>query len=129
MAIISTFTFFIVDIGIFFMFLFIIFIFLSGDNFMISFLEHQYWNFVARPYFSFLILINSISYYIFYQIESRVKIEFFNILFYSLLILVLSLFANMISFIFIEIPLKKVNHLLVNDYRQQKKSTQQYQRQ
>lgn len=120
---------FIVDIGIFFMFLFIIFIFLSGDNFMISFLEHQYWNFVARPYFSFLILINSISYYIFYQIESRVKIEFFNILFYSLLILVLSLFANMISFIFIEIPLKKVNHLLVNDYRQQKKSTQQYQRQ
>ena len=37
--------------------------------------------------------------------------------------------SNMISFIFIEIPLKKVNHLLVNDYRQQKKSTQQYQRQ
>ena len=66
------------------MFLFIIFIFLSGDNFMISFLEHQYWNFVARPYFSFLILINSISYYIFYQIESRVKIEFFNILFNSI---------------------------------------------
>ena len=94
-----------VDIGMFFMFLFVIFLFLTGENFFISFLEHDYWNLVVRPYYSFLIVINMISYFIFYQIESRVKIEFFNICFFSLLIIVLSLFGNMILFVFVEIPL------------------------
>ena len=111
-----------------FMFLFVIFLFLTGENFFISFLEHDYWNLVVRPYYSFLIVINMISYFIFYQIESRVKIEFFNICFFSLLILVLSLFGNMILFVFVEIPLKKVNKLLINvdNNKRKKTSMQQY---
>ena len=117
-----------VDIGMIFMFLFVIFLFLTGENFFISFLEHDYWNLVVRPYYSFLIVINMISYFIFYQIESRVKIEFFNICFFSLLILVLSLFGNMILFVFVEIPLKKVNKLLINvdNNKRKKTSMQQY---
>lgn len=118
-----------VDIGIFFMFLFVIFLFLTGENFFISFLEHDYWNLVERPYYSFLIVINMISYFIFYQIESRIKIEFFNVCFFSLLIIVLSLFGNMILFVFVEIPLKKVNKLLVNvdnNKRKQNSMQQQY---
>ena len=102
-----------VDVGIFCMFFFVFASFFSGDSFVISVLEHEYWAVISRPYFSFLVMINWICYYVFYQTESRVKIEIFNIVFFATLIGILMVVVNMLSFVFIEIPLKKVNKMFV----------------
>lgn len=112
-----------VDIGLISFFMFILSLFLLGNNFFITFLTNDYWNFISRPFFLFLVDMNIISYYIFYQSESTVKLELFNLLFYSLLIFLVMLVVNSFLFIFVEIPLKKLNKLIIktSEMNKQKK--------
>jgi hypothetical protein len=102
-----------IEFAILFMWMLIIPLFLTGDNFVINFFKHDYWNFIARPYFIFLILNKLITVYIFYQSESRIKLELFNIIFFTLLVLMIKMIFCCIFYILYEVPLKKLNKLIL----------------
>ena len=87
--------------------------FVYGDNPIINFFRHEYWGIVSRPYFSFIVILDVISCYIFYQSENRIKLELFNVIFFGLEICLVVLFFQMAFYIFLEIPFKKLNKILV----------------
>jgi hypothetical protein len=102
-----------IEFAILFMWMIIIPLFLTGDNFIINFFKHDYWNFISRPYFIFLILNKLITVYIFYQSESRIKLELFNIIFFTLLVLIINMIICCVFYILYEVPLKKLNKLIM----------------
>ena len=102
-----------VDIALFFMFIGFQATFVYGDNPIINFFRHEYWGIVSRPYFSFIVIMDVISCYIFYQSENRIKLELFNVIFFGLEICLVVLFFQMAFYIFLEIPFKKLNKILV----------------
>jgi hypothetical protein len=112
--------FFLLDIefGILFMYLILIPLFLMGENFIISFFSHDYWNFLSRPYFMFILLLNTVTLYVFYQSESRVKLELFNIIFFSLLVMMIIMIISASCYISFEVPLKKLNKLILESIRE-----------
>jgi len=101
------------DIAIFFLFIGFQTTFVYGDNPIINFFRHEYWGIVSRPYYSFIIIMDVISCYIFYQSENRIKLELFNIIFFGLEICLVIFFFQMIFYIFLEIPFKKLNKILL----------------
>ena len=101
------------DIGVFFLLFFIIQLFLVGDNIVFSFLEAPFWNYLSRPYFLNMITICSNCFYIFYLAENKLQIDFLNICFFSVVILLFNSVECVFMFIFIEIPLKKLNKLII----------------
>lgn len=107
-----------IEFGVFFMFMIIIPLFLIGDNFLISLLKHEYWNFFARPYYMFILMLNMVILYIFYQSESRVKLEMFNIVFFSLLCLMIMMIFSACCYIIYEVPLKKLNKFIMEQVRE-----------
>lgn len=109
-----------IEFGILFMYLILIPLFLMGENFIISFFSHDYWNFLSRPYFMFILLLNIVTLYIFYQSESRVKLELFNIIFFSLLVLMILMIISASCYIIFEVPLKKMNKLFIEIIRENK---------
>ena len=102
-----------IDIALFFMFIGFQATFVYGDNPIINFFRHEYWGIVSRPYFTFIVIMDVISCYIFYQSENRIKLELFNIIFFGLEICLVVLFFQMVFYIFLEIPFKKLNKILV----------------
>lgn len=111
------------EIGIFFLLFFIIQLFLVGDNIVFDFLNNQYWNIFSRPYHINMLIIYSLSFYIFFLSENKIKIDLLNILFFAVIIFIVTILQSIAMFIFIEIPLKKFNKLVlyVDDY--EKKQT------
>ena len=101
------------DIAIFFIFIGFQTTFVYGDNPIINFFRHEYWGIVSRPYYSFIVIMDIISCYIFYQSENRIKLEFFNIIFFGFEICLVIFFFQMIFYIFLEIPFKKLNKILL----------------
>ena len=79
-----------------------------------GFFSHQYWGIISRPYFTCILLIDLLSFLVFYQSENRIKLELFNIFFFSFEIFIVLIFLQVIIFVLIEIPLKKLNKLIVD---------------
>jgi hypothetical protein len=84
-----------------------------GTNSFISFLTHDFWNFLTNPYWSMLMLQNLFILFFFYQSESRIKLELFNLIFFSLLILVILTFLCSFFYLIYEIPMKKLNRFIL----------------
>ena len=78
-----------------------------------GFFSHEYWGLISRPYFTYILLIDLLSFLILYQSENKIKLQLFNIFFFSFEIFIVLLFIQIIIFIFIEIPLKKLNKLIL----------------
>ena len=79
-----------------------------------GFFSHQYWGIISRPYFTCILLIDLLSFLVFYQSENRIKLELFNIFFFSFEIFIVLILLQVIIFVLIEIPLKKLNKLIVD---------------
>ena len=101
------------DIGIIATFFLIIQIFLLGSSYIMGFFSHEYWGLISRPYFTYILLIDLLSFLILYQSENKIKLQLFNIFFFSFEIFIVLLFIQIIIFVFIEIPLKKLNKLIL----------------
>ena len=78
-----------------------------------GFFSHQYWGIISRPYFTCILLIDLLSFLVFYQSENRIKLELFNIFFFSFEIFIVLILLQVIIFVLIEIPLKKLNKLII----------------
>ena len=99
------------DIAIFILLLLIMMMFFNRDNIFSKFLEHKYWGILANPYWSNLLLLHICASYIFYYIPNRIKLDIYPPIFLSFQILILTSFVSCISFVLVEIPLKKITKL------------------
>ena len=94
------------------------FILLIKQQFIIEFFNHIYWTFFNKFYFSFLLSCNSSILYIFYQSETVVKLNAFNLWLYFFISTVFIFLVTFLIYIAFELPLKKITkYLLSNDYK------------
>lgn len=103
--------FYLVDVEIF---IFLLFLVCSGisrseNNFFFNILKSNYWIFKNKIYFGFILMMNPLICYIFYQSESRVRIEFFNVLFLSIVCYMNLFIYSSLYYIFFDAPFKKLN--------------------
>lgn len=84
-------------------------LFILGDNFFVDFFSHDYWSYISRSYYSFILLCDITILYIFYESESRIKLEIFNILFFSLFTVSCIVCISIFIHIIIEVPYKKLS--------------------
>ena len=101
-----------VDIFTLCVFLFIMPYILIGDNSFISFLQHDYWNMLSKPYYSFMLLMpNSIN-ELLYRANTTVELENYNIIFFAIINFLFGIFTGTILYTIFEIPLKKLNKFI-----------------
>ena len=94
------------------------FILLIKQQFIIEFFNHIYWTFFNKFYFSFLLSCNTSILYIFYQSETVVKLNAFNLWLYFFISTVFIFIVTFLIYIAFELPLKKISkYLLSNDYK------------
>ena len=94
------------------------FILLIKQQFIIEFFNHIYWTFFNKFYFSFLLACNSSILYIFYQSETVVKLNIFNLWLYFFICTVFIFIVTFLIYIAFELPLKKISkYLLSRDYK------------
>ena len=94
------------------------FILLIKQQFIIEFFNHIYWTFFNKFYFSFSLVCNFSILYIFYQTETVIKLNTFNLWLYFFISTVLIFIVTFIIYIAYELPLKKISkYLLSKDYK------------
>ena len=88
------------------------------QKYIIGFFNHIYWTFFNKFYFSFIISCNSTILYIFFNSETVVKLNIYNLmLFFSIDSLLIFLTTIMIN-LSLEFPLKKLlKYLFSNEYK------------
>lgn len=87
-------------------------IFLKADNFAAIFLGHISWTMLTKPYFSFILIINTVLLFIFYQSETMIEINTINIFLYSLIGGTVTFMVTTYFYIFFELPYKRLIHLI-----------------
>ena len=73
-----------------------------------NFLNHAYWAFFAKSYFSFNLISVTVILFLFYITETSIKFNFSNIILYSFIDLILILLFTIVIYSCFELPLKKV---------------------
>jgi hypothetical protein len=117
-----------VDFATIFLFILLAKYVILGSNFFSNLLRNEFWTLISRTYFSYSLLSMIFIIYIFYQSESRINIDLFNILFFSIFITCIVILFSAISFVAIEVPLKKLNLFFLNsflrkDFRSERKES------
>lgn len=107
--------FYLIDVEIFIILLLVVCsgIAKSEGNFFFNILKSNYWIFKNKIYFGFILMMNPLISYIFYQSESRVKIEFFNVLFLSIVCYMNIFIYSSIFYILFDAPFKKFNRYIL----------------
>ena len=95
---------------------------LIGENPIIYFLCSTYWNILSRPYFSFILLSWALVNNVLYQTDQRIGVSWNNIVHYSLINLMFGIIICDIVFAMFEMPLKKLNKLILKPRKYRKKS-------
>jgi len=101
-----------VDILIVLIFLAIIPFSLIGENVFISFLEHEYWNILSKPYYSYMLIIQITGTNILYRMNTNVELNLFSILFLAIINFIFGIILGAILYTFFEVPLKKLNKFI-----------------
>lgn len=103
------------DVGVIFYCICIVILLLCGDNILVSFLKNRYWGIFSRSYWTFLLCLHICTSYIFYLSENRIKLLFYNVIFFSFEILVVIIIVDAIIFVCVEIPFKKLNKIFIKN--------------
>ena len=103
------------DLGVVFYFLCIMLLLLLGDNILVNYLRHKYWGIFSRTYWIFLLSFHICTCFIFYLSENRIKLIFYNIIFFSIEILMLLMIIVSFLYICVEIPFKKINKIFIKN--------------
>ena len=97
-----------IELVVFFIHWFLLVIMINSANFMLDIFNHIIWIILSRPYFSFILIVNSLLLFIFYHEETLIEINSVSILMYSLIGGGLTFFFMSIFYIFFELPLKRM---------------------
>ena len=89
-------------------------IYFKGNNILADFLTHQFWTMLSKPYFSFILIINPVLLFIFYQGETLIGLNSLNLILYSIIAGFFTFVAMCFGYILFELPLKRVSHLIIN---------------
>ena len=111
--------FYLIDIElIVFFFQWILFIlYMKGQYFVINFFNNIYWSPLNKAYFSLIIICNPIILFIFYDSETVVKLNLYNLYLYFFIDSAFIAISTMFVYIIIELPLKKIFKYIFNkDY-------------
>ena len=88
------------------------------QTYIIGFFNHIYWTFFNKFYFSFIISCNSCILYIFYNSETVVKLNTYNLLLFFFIDTVLIFLSTIFIYLSLEFPLKKLfKYLLSSEYK------------
>ena len=85
-------------------------LYFKGQNFINDFFCHIFWGVLNKSYFSFILIANPLILYIFYQSETRIILNFFNLLLYSIIGTCVSFLFGTIIYLFFELPYKRLIH-------------------
>ena len=111
--------FYLIDIElVIFFFQFILFyLYMRGHEAIINgFFSHSYWPFFNKIYFSFILLINPIILYNFYESDNTIKLNTYTIYLYSFINIVIIFVFMIICYIYLELPLKKLFKYYIRKY-------------
>ena len=103
------------DFGVLFYLLCIILLSISGDNILVNYLKHKYWGTLSRTYWEFLLCLHISACLIFYLSENRIKLIFYNVIFFSFELLMIVIIVITLIFVFVEIPFKKLNKIFIKN--------------
>ena len=85
-----------------------LFILLIKQQFIIEFFNHIYWTFFNKFYFSFILACNSTILFIFYESETVVKLNEFNLWLFFFICTAFIFINTLIFYIAFELPLKRL---------------------
>jgi hypothetical protein len=102
-----------IDIVVFIVHLLYFTMFINGNSVINKLLKESYYLILTRLYYSLLIFINPIILYIYYQSESIITLEHFNILLFFIICSFCLIIFSVVVHIMLEIPLKKINKYLL----------------
>ena len=88
-------------------------LYMKGQYFFINFFNRNYWSFFTKSYFSFILVCNPVILLIFYQSETVVKLNIFNIFLYYCINLVFIILMTLLVYLGIDLPLKKISKCIV----------------
>ena len=77
-----------------------------------DFLDHIFWSFFIKSYFSYSLVLSPVILYIFYQSETVIAITFDNIILYSFISIFFVFIFIIIFYSFYEYPLRKIFKIL-----------------
>ena len=95
-------------------------IFLKASNFAAIFLSHVAWTMLSKPYFSFILIYNSILLFIFYHSETLIELNIVNIILYFMIGGTITFIFTSLFYILFELPYKRVVHLIISLYNERK---------
>ena len=73
-----------------------------------SFLNHNYWSFFVKGYFTVILISSPIIILIFYESETAIKLNIFNVFLYGFINSILIFLFMIVSYSCFELPLKKI---------------------
>ena len=92
-------------------------LYMKRQYFIIDFFNHIYWSPFNKAYFSFVMVCNPIILFIFYESETVVKLNLYNLYLYFFIDIFFIFIATVIAYITIELPLKKIfKYMIKKDY-------------
>ena len=100
-------------------------IMINSANFLLDIFNHIIWIILSRPYFSFILIVNSLFLFIFYHEETLIEINAITILMYSLIGGGFTFFFMSLFYVFFELPLKRMIRLFYkwhSDSKEQKEN-------
>ena len=114
-----------IDIELFVIFIqWFSFLAILGTNIRsMGFINHIIWIIISRPYFSFILVINTMLLFIFYFEETLIEINYMSTFIYSLIGILFTILFMSLFYIIYELPLKRLIRLLYkrHSYKKYKK--------
>jgi len=107
--------FYLLDNEFFIFFLMFLFMLLTdpGKNVFNSVLRNENWKFITKPYISILCFYPMVLLDFIHHANYRIRIDFFNMIFYSNIAFTILLFLSILSFVLVEMPLKNLIKFII----------------
>lgn len=112
----NIFLFFDMDIIVFLVQVMAFGFYIKGENYINNMFCHPMWTIFERIYFCFILLFHPITLYALSQSETRIIMNLYNSIIYSLICGFCVFLACIITFIFFELPYKRIVKLISNAY-------------
>ena len=91
-------------------------LYFKGQNFINDFFCHIFWGVINKSYYSLILVANPLILYIFYQSETRIILNFYNVLLYSIISGCIIFLVGFFAYLFFELPYKRLIHTLCSNY-------------
>ena len=87
----------------------------KGKNFVNNFFCHIFWAMFNKSYFSYILVANPIIIFIFYKSETKILLNLYNLILYSLISGTIIFISASFSYIFFELPYKKLIRIICSN--------------